>query len=61
MEGGEDSAAAAAAAVIIKTLQILRSIARGHDHVPILFSPYIAVRFAAAVVAVAARRRYRAP
>lgn len=60
MEGGKDSAAAAAA-VIIKMLQIPRSIARGHDHVPIFFSPYTAVRFAAAAVAVAARRHYRAP
>ena len=43
--------------LIIKMLQILRNIVRDHVHVPIPFSPYIAVRFAA----VAARRRYRAP
>jgi hypothetical protein len=47
--------------LIIKMLQIPRSIARGHDHILILFSPYIAVRFTAVVVAVAARRHYRAP
>jgi hypothetical protein len=49
--------------MIIKMLQILRNIVRGHVHVrvPIPFSPYIAARFAAVAVAVAARRRYRAP
>ena len=43
--------------LIIEMLQILRKIV----HVPIPFSPYVAVRFAAVAVAVAARRRYRAP
>jgi hypothetical protein len=43
--------------LIIEMLQTLGNIV--HVHVPIPFSPYIAVRFAA--VAVAARRRYRAP
>jgi hypothetical protein len=50
--------------LIIKMLQILRNIVRGHVHVPIPFSPYIAVRFAVAVAAVAsaaARRHYRVP
>ena len=47
--------------LIIEMLQTLRNIVRGHVHVPIPFSPYIAVRFAAVAVAVAARRRYRAP
>jgi hypothetical protein len=50
--------------LIIKMLQILRKIVRGHVHVPIPFSPYIAVRFAVAVAAVAsaaARRHYRVP
>ena len=50
--------------LIIKMLQILRNIVRGHVHVPIPFSPYTAVHFAVAVAvaaAVAARRRYRAP
>ena len=46
--------------LIIEMLQILRNIVRSHVHVPIPFSPYIAVRFAAVAV-VAARRRYRAP
>ena len=45
--------------LIIEMLQILRNI--GRVRVPIPFSPYIAVRFAAVAVAVAARRRYRAP
>ena len=45
--------------LIIKMLQIQRNIVR--NHVPIPFSPDIAVRFAVAVAAVAARHRYRAP
>lgn len=47
--------------LIIKMLQIRRSI---DVHVPIRFSPYIAVHFAAAAAAAAVsagRRRYRVP
>ena len=43
---------------IIKMLQILMRIVRGHVHAPIPFSLYVAVRFAAVA---AARCRYRAP
>ena len=46
--------------LIIKVLQILRNIVRGHVPVPIPFSPYITTRFVVIAVAVAARHRYRA-